>query len=220
MEKRFWAIIAAIVLIFAGIMWYSNRKEANESGNTIQPTNHLKGKTDSKVKLVEYGDFQCPACGSYYPVVGEILKKYDQKISFQFRNLPLTQIHQHAFAAARAAEAADKQGKFWEMYDMLFANQQSWSPTTQPVNYFDQYATTLGLNSEQFKKDFASAEVNKLINADVSAFKKTGNSLGTPSFFLNGKKIDLKQISDENSRPSYEKFTALIDAELKKQGQE
>lgn len=218
MEKRFWAIIAVIVLIFAGIIWFSN-KDSNKTGesDSAEPTNHIKGKADAKVKLVEYGDFQCPACGSYYPVVSQVITNYQDKISFQFRNLPLTQIHQHALAAARAAEAADKQGKFWEMYDMLFSNQQSWSPATQPVNTFNQYAAQLGLNTEQFKKDFASPEVNRTINADIAEYRKTGNQLATPAFFLNGKKIEAKQLSEENGSPSYEKFAALLDAELKKQ---
>lgn len=221
MEKRFWAIIAAIILIFAGIVWYSNRQDAKESSknDSAQPSNHVKGNPDSKVKLVEYGDFQCPSCGAYYPVVGKILTEYKDKISFQFRNLPLTQIHQHAFAAARAAEAAGKQGKFWEMYDMLFVNQRAWSPNSRPIDNFNAYAQQISLDVEQFKKDYASSEVNSTINADISAFKKTGAPLGTPTFFLNGKKIDLKDVSAEGV-PSYEKFAAFLDAEIKKQGQQ
>ncbi len=220
MDRRFWAIIAVIVLIFAGIVWYSGRKDSQESSKSgsAQPTNHITGNVNSKVKLVEYGDFQCPSCGAYYPFIHRLKSEYKDKISFQFRNLPLTQIHQHAFAAARAAEAASKQGKFWEMYDMLFANQTTWSANSSPTDNFNAYAQQLALDIEKFKADYASSEVNSTINADISAFKKTGQSLGTPTFFLNGKKIDLKQTS-EGGVPNYEKITAIIDAELKKQGQ-
>ncbi len=220
MENRFWAVIAVIILLFAGIVWYSGRQDSAESGKSgnIQPSNHIKGNAQSKVKMVEYGDFQCPACGAYYPFVNKLTTEYKDKISFQFRNLPLTQIHQHAFAGARAAEAAGKQGKFWEMYDMLYVNQRTWSVNTRPTDNFNAYAEQLALDIEKFKKDYASSEVNSVINADISAFKKTGQSLGTPTFFLNGKKIDLKSTSND-SVPSYEKLTAIIDAELKKQGQ-
>ncbi|HEX8763343.1 MAG TPA: thioredoxin domain-containing protein [Candidatus Saccharimonadales bacterium] len=218
MEKRFWVIIGVIIVVFVGILMLGGKddKKDTNGGNGTQPTNHVKGKLDSKVKLVEYGDFQCPGCGSYYPIVSQILSKYQDKISFQFRNLPLTQIHQHAFAAARAAEAANAQGKFWEMYDMLYANQQSWSASSRPTDSFKQYATQLGLNADQFQKDFSSSKANDVINADIAAFKKTGQSLGTPTFFLNGKKINLKDVSSDQSVPSFEKFAKLLDDELAK----
>lgn len=218
MEKRFWVIIGVIIAVFVGILLFSGKddKKNTDSTNSTTPTNHIKGNADSKVKLVEYGDFQCPGCGSYYPLVSQILTKYKDKISFQFRNLPLTQIHQHAFAASRAAEAASAQGKFWEMYDMLYANQQTWSASNRPTDLFQQYAAQIGLDAAQYQKDFASEKINDIINADIAAFKKTGQSLGTPTFFLNDKKINLKDISDDKSVPSIEKFSKLLDDELAK----
>jgi protein-disulfide isomerase len=212
MSARFWAIIGIIIVVFVGILAFSNKDE--NGGAAGQTTNHVRGNTSSKVKLVEYGDFQCPVCGSYYPVVTQVLSAYQDKIAFQFRNLPLSQAHQHAFAAARAAEAADKQGKFWDMYDTLFQNQTAWSqlPSVQPQ--FEQYAKQLGLNVTKFKTDFASSSVNALINNDVAAFKRTGAAMATPTFFLNGKKVEPSQLTDEAKRPSFEKFSAVLDKAL------
>lgn len=211
MDKRFWAIIGVIIAIFVGILIFSgNKEEKKENGNssTSQTTNHVRGKTDSKVTLVEYGDFQCPYCAQYFPIVEEVVNKYQDRIKFQFRNLPLEQIHQNAFAAARAAEAADKQGKFWEMYSQLYQNQQSWSQASNARPTFESYAQQLGLNMTKFKSDFASSEVNGRINADKKEFQKTKLPVTTPTFLLNGERIQ---------PTSVEEFSKLIDAELKKQ---
>lgn len=220
MEKRFWIIIGIIAVIFVGILWASGdkNKDNGNTGDATQASTHIKGKTDAKVRLVEYGDFQCPTCGAYYPLTSAIVEKYKDSISFQFRNLPLSQIHQHAFAAARAAEAASLQNKYWEMYDTLFQNQTTWSIAATPTDSFKQYAVQLGLNSEQYATDFASDTVNKTINNDIAAFNKLSKEKATPTFFINDKKISLKDISDDKSQPSLEKFSQLIDDALKAQG--
>lgn len=222
MSKRFWIIIVAIVVIFFGFLFLSKGKDKQgASGANTQPTNHVKGNAQSKVKLVEYGDFQCPICGLYYPVVTQVVDKYQSDISFQFRHLPLSQAHPNAFAAARAAEAAGKQGKFWEMYDLLFRNQDVWSRSSAVQEQFVTFASQLGLNVNQFRKDFVSDSVNGAINADINAYKATKQaSLATPTFFLDGKKIELKQLTDQNNAPQAEKFSQLIDAELQKQNQQ
>lgn len=208
MDKRFWAIILVIIAIFAGILFVSsNKKDDGAKDTSAKPTNHIKGKADSKVKFVEYGDFQCPYCGQYYPLVSQVVAKYQDQISFQFVNLPLNQIHQNAYAGARAAEAADEQGKFWEMYDLLYQKQSEWSEASNANTYLNNYAQQLGLNVTQFKKDFASSKVNDRINADKAKFNKTGEPLSTPTFFLNGKKIQATSVDE---------FSKLIDAQLKK----
>src|SRR5688572_1454871 len=130
MSKTFWAIIAIIIVIFGGIVLFSSKDESKNGTSESKPTNHIYGEGKSGVKLVEYGDYQCPFCGQFYPIVEQIKQQYGEQITFQFRNLPLVSLHQNAFAAARAAEAADKQGKFWEMYSLLFQNQTAWSPST------------------------------------------------------------------------------------------
>lgn len=205
MDKRFWGVIIAIILIFAGVIALSNK--GNNSANE-QPTNHVMGNNKKNVTLVEYGDYQCPACEEYYPVVKQVVAEYKDSIQFQFRNLPLTQIHQNAFAGARAAEAAALQNKFWEMHDMLYDNQSAWTQASDPTTVFDDYAKQLGLNVDQFKKDYASSKVNGAINADIAAFNKTGAATQTPTFFLDGKRIDTK--ADKAT------FTKLLDAEIAK----
>lgn len=208
MDKRFWAIIGVIIAIFAGVLWMNSNKNDNNSGTSsnAQPTSHLKGNAASKVKFVEYGDYECPYCAEYQPVLTQVFQKYQATVSFQFRNLPLTQIHQNALAGARAAEAADLQGKFWEMHDLLYQNQNSWAQSSNPNSMFDTYAQQLGLNVSQFDKDFASSKVNDRINADKAEFNKTGQALSTPTFFLNGKKI---------AATTLDEFSKLIDEALK-----
>jgi len=209
MDKRFWAIVVVIVALFAGILYVSGNKKDDNSGSSTsaKPTNHIKGNASSKVKFVEYGDFQCPYCGQYYPIVSQVVTKYQDKISFQFINLPLNQIHQNAYAGARAAEAASDQGKFWEMYDMLYQKQSEWSEATNANTYLNSYAQQLGLDVNKFKKDFASSAVNDRINADKEKFNKTGDQISTPTFYLNGKKIQATSVDE---------FSKLIDAQLKK----
>lgn len=193
MSKGFLAVIAAVVLIFIGIFAFGGHKSNSDKGSSSNgtPTNHVEGKGQSGVTLVEYGDYQCPYCEQYYPVVKQVVDKYNDQIKFQFRNYPLTQIHQNAFSGARAAEAAALQGKFWQMHDLLYENQSQWSESSNPAQYFQQYAKQLGLNIDQFNKDYSSSKVNDAINADMAAGNKL-NIQGTPTFFLNGKQINVQ----------------------------
>lgn len=200
MSKTFWAVLAIIVLIFGGIIVFN--KDDSATSNNVQPTNHTKGEGKSGVTLVEYADFQCPYCAQYHPLISQVAEKYKEQIKFQYRHLPLLQVHKHAFAAARASEAADKQGKFWEMYDLIFQNQQTWSVSNDATKIFEQYATQLGLNLTKYKKDAASPEVNDIINADIAEFKKTKEAMSTPTLFLDGKKIQATTL---------EEFSKLID---------
>lgn len=219
MSKQFWGVIVVIVLVFVGIFALTGGK-GNTGGKVGTLTEHTEGLGQDHVTLVEYGDYQCPYCGQYYPIVKQVEQDFNQQITFQFRNFPLVSLHQNAFAGARAAEAAALQGKFWQMHDILYeandANQQdssaaSWITASDPTTFFDQFAQQLGLNVNQFKSDYASTKVNNLINADMAE----GNKLGidaTPTFILDG-----KQISVGESVPAFE---SLIKAEIaKKAGQ-
>jgi protein-disulfide isomerase len=197
MDKRFWAFIGVIAVIFVGIIFFNSKKDS-DTGNA-QPTNHVMN-TGGKITLTEYGDYQCPACGSYYPIVKQVVDKYKDSVTFQFRNLPLTQIHPNAFSGARAAEAAAKQNKFWEMHDILYENQSSWSESSNPMDEFKDYAKQLGLNVQQFQDDYKSKAVSGPINADIAAFKKTGATMQTPSFFIDGKHVDAKADVDVISK--------------------
>lgn len=207
MSKGFWIIIAAIVVIFGGILLFKD-DGSNIETNGAAATNHVIGQNSKGVVLLEYGDFECTFCGQYYPLVKQVLAKYENDIAFQFRNLPLQQNHKNAFVAARAAEAAGLQDKYWEMHDVLFQNQSAWASASNAQPIFEQYATQLGLDLERFKADFASSQVNDMINADIAEFRKTGQKMKTPTFFLNGTVIEPKSV---------EEFSQLIDAEIAKQ---
>jgi len=217
MDKRFWAIVGVIVVIFGGILVFHGNKSNDGSSSTSKPTNHVEGKLDSKVTLVEYGDYECPVCESYYATVQQVQQKYNDTVKFQFRNLPLSQIHPNAIAGARAAEAADLQGKFWQMHDLLYSptNWQEWSTSHNPDPFFWSYAKQLGLNTTQFKADFASGKVNDRIQADVAAFSKTGQQEATPTFFLNGTYVSNTKLVDSSGQPSVQAFGQVLDSALK-----
>lgn len=204
MSNRFIAVVVVLLVVFGGVFAIAKHKRSGPVNNTAaSPTSHIEGGGAKNVTLVEYGDFECPACGAYYPVVSQIFEKYKNDIHFQFRNFPLTQIHRHAFVASRAGEAASKQNKFWEMYDMLYQNQKSWSAESDPTNSFVLYAKQLGLDTVKFKQDMQSQESNDLINADIREGTKLGAN-STPTFVLEGKKI-------ENNPRSIDEFNKLID---------
>lgn len=215
MDKRFWAVLGLIAIFVVGAIWVSNNNKANApSNNNTQPTHHVEGKGTKGVTLVEYGDYECPICGEYYPAVKQVAAQFNDQIYFQFRNLPLTSIHPNAFAGARAAEAAGLMGKYWEMHDLLYQNQNTWATSSNPQPYFDQYAQQLGLNVNTFKQKMASEQVNNLINADLSAFAKTKQQEATPTFFLDGKYVSNAKLIDNNGQPSVQKFADVINAEI------
>lgn len=210
MDKRFAMILAAIVVVLGGVFWFTKDKsttKTNGNTSTAALSNHVIGANAKKVNLTEYGDFQCPACGAYHPVIKQLIEKYKNDIVFQFRNFPLTSLHQNARAAARAAEAADKQGKYWEMHDVLYEQQKSWETSSNASSVFEGYAAQLGLNIDTYKKDYASNEVNDVINADYNEGQKL-NITGTPTFFLQGKKI-------EDTPRDLDGFSKLIDQAIK-----
>lgn len=195
--------LLTVGLLFGAWFLTSTPQVAEKQDIPLKTDDHVAANKKSKVILVEYSDFQCPACGQYHPMVKEILKKYDKKILFVLRHFPLDQ-HKNAVSAARAAEAANKQGKFFEMGDLLFVNQATWGESKDPQKYFTEYAKKLKLNMDQFKKDNTNAQ-----DAKIQADRNSGVSLGvnsTPTFFLNGAKL---------SNPgSVDDFSKLIDAEL------
>jgi len=208
MSKRFLLVLLVIVVGLGGVFWLT-RSKANAPSSTAngQPTNHIRFKGSTGVTLLEYGDLQCPACGAYYPLIKQLETQYSSKVTFQFRHFPLNTIHPNAYAAARAAEAAGKQGKFFEMHDKLYENQQSWSSASNPSIFFEDYATQLSLNLDQFRKDAASTEVNDTINADIKAGQAIGAN-STPTFVIDGKKL-------EQNPQDYASFAKLLDDAIK-----
>lgn len=226
MDRRFATILGVIVLIFIGFFAFNKNSGNNSSGNsnsTAQASNHVEGNNKKNVTLVEYGDYECPICYAYYQPVKQVVAQFNDDIQFQFRNLPLSSVHKNAFAGARAAEAASLQGKFWEMHDKLYETQDptgqgGWVASNNVLNdYFVSYAQQIGLDVSKFKQDYSSQKVNDIINADLAAFSKTGQSQATPTFFLDGKYVDNSKFADPNTgNPSVQKFASVLNAEIAK----
>ena len=189
MNKRTLGIILGAVVLIAGFL-YLTKPSPDTNANIAKPSNHIKGKGSTGLTLVEYGDFQCPACKAYHPIVKSIYDTYQDKIFFQFRNYPLEAIHQNGRAGSRAAEAAAIQGKFWEMHDSLYENQDLWKDASDPLSFYTGYAKQIGIaDLAKFATDYKSSTVNTIISTDIkegAKFKITG----TPTFILDGKKID------------------------------
>ncbi len=164
----------------------------------VSKTDHAQGNLDADLVIVEYGDYQCPYCGAAYPVLKELMKEFGSQIKFVFRNFPLSEMHQYARPAALAAEAANLQGKFWEMHDAIYENQQDLNE-----NFLVKLAEQLKLNIHQFEKDRGSTELANKVDADFESGIVSGVN-GTPSFFINGNKFnggaeDLVQLLNENA---------------------
>jgi len=214
MSKQFWIVLTAIIVILGGIVFVTNHNKPSTSVSNSQPTNHVEGSSPTGAKLIEYGDYQCPVCGTFYSTVKQVAAKYSKTVVFQFRNLPLTSLHPNAFAAARAAEAAGLQGKYWEMHDMLYENQASWASVSDPQTIFDGYARALSLTASKFDTDYASDTVNNAINADLNTFAKTGDEMATPTFYLNGQRLSNVDLIDKTGQPSVDAFSKVIDTIL------
>jgi len=150
----------------------------------VSTRDHAAGPADAPVTLVEYGDFQCPYCRAAYPVVKRLQKKLGKKLRFVFRNFPVTQSHPYALIAAETAEAAALQGKFWEMHDLLFEQQDSLTPDIIPV-----WAKKTGLDLDQFGNDIKQGVVAKRIKEDRQSGIRSGVN-GTPTFYINGTRYD------------------------------
>jgi protein-disulfide isomerase len=163
------------------------------------PDPYQRGGARAPVTLEEFSDFQCPACGGLEPGLRKVVNDYGERVRLTFRNYPLP-MHRYAFFAARAAEAAGQQGKFWEMHDALYDNQKEWSDSMEPRVQFDSYATRLGLDVQRFKADMERQDLTERIKADM----QRGNSLnvrGTPTVYLNGRELmPGKLVTEEDLR--------------------
>ena len=218
MDKRFLSILGALIIIFIGIFvisQHSSKTSDSSTTSTAKPTSNVEGQGAKGVTLIEYGDFECPICEEFYLPVKQVAADNSQNIFFQFRNLPLTSLHPNAFSAARAAQAAALQGKFWQMHDKLYDNQNQWASQSNPLSFFQTYAQEIGLNMTKFNSDYLSSGVNNSINADLAAFAKTGQEQATPTFFLDGKVLDNTQLIDtQTGTVSVDKFNQIINQEI------
>jgi protein-disulfide isomerase len=150
----------------------------------VNDSDHVHGPKDAPIELVEYGDFQCPHCRQAFPVLELLRENLGNELRLVYRHFPITEVHPHALNAARAAEAAGRQGRFWEMHALLFKNQEALDPDS-----LTGYAAALGLDMEQWAGDSESDPVEAKIRADFQSGVRSGAN-GTPAFFLNGYRYD------------------------------
>jgi len=201
--KIIFGIMGAIA-IAAVIFLVSQNTPAAMSEKLVNETSHMTGKKDAKVTIVEFGDYECPACGVANPIIKQVIAAYanNPDVNVVFRNFPLPQ-HINAMISAQAAEAAAAQGKFWEMHDLLYEHQSDWVTSTTPLDVFTTYATQLGLDVQKFKNDVTSNAYTTIINKDI-ADATALNVSWTPSIYINGVL--------EQKIPTFEEFKSKIDA--------
>lgn len=198
MTRTRWIIFILVCLGVLSLIIFLNKNDTTKfTGDanmviTEGPiSDHTFGSNQNKVVLVEYADYQCPGCATVYTMLKELSTQYKDQVTFVFRNMPLTNMHPNALAAATAAEAAGKQGKYYEYHDMLYSNQSAWSDASvsQRTSVFEGYAQQLGLNVDQFKSDLSGSDITAKINRDRSTASKFGVT-STPSLVLNGTNVD------------------------------
>lgn len=185
-------IIATTVIIFGGAFFLTKppKEKPQEAVSTellIRSDSQKVVAPNEKVIMVEFGDFQCPACAAYHDLVKQLLNENKDTLSLVFRNFPLSQ-HKNARVSAYAAEAAGLQGKYWEMYDKLYENQKDWSEKSDAMSIFVGYAKDFGLDEAKFKSDASSSEVKNKVDRDY-ADGVTLNVDSTPTFYVNAQKV-------------------------------
>lgn len=178
-----------------------------DTNSLIRENNHMTGNKDAKVNIVEFADYQCPACAAAHPIMKRIVDEYkdNPNVNLVFKNFPLDSIHPNARIAAEAAEAAGEQGKYWEMNELLYTNQTQWSENPSPLDIFVGYAQQIGVeNIEQFRDSVQIRKYNEIISADMSDGQSVGVN-STPTIFINGQKMENYQ---------YELLKAKIEEQL------
>jgi len=204
LKKHFWKIAALVVVILIGGSVVYSQQVAKKANVGVTVETHVKGNPDASVTLVEYSDFQCPACAQFYPYVKEIMDEHGEEIRFEYRHFPLINIHPQAVPAARAAEAAGQQGKFWEMHDKLFEGQNTWGKSSNPTGFFRQYAEELGLDMETFNRHLNSSTLETAIMSGFNDARDRGFT-GTPTFMLNDEVMEFT---------TFDEFRAQIEAAI------
>ncbi|MEW6295612.1 MAG: thioredoxin domain-containing protein [Candidatus Diapherotrites archaeon] len=179
-----WSIIGGIIIVIiialVAYLAFFN-KPAYEDKHPARP---YYGNPNAKVLVEEFSDFQCPACGQAFILNSPVIEEFKDKIKFEYKHFPLNSLHPNAFPAAVASECALDQNKFWEMYELLFKNQQNLSKEN-----LLNFASQLKLNEESFKACIESGVKDKYVNADKAEGEKRSVQ-GTPTYFVNGKKLD------------------------------
>lgn len=224
MKKTLPFAVIAVVLIAAiaggWVLLRSSRQSSRGSAPTPDPAlevqgaepPHARGNANAPVTVEEFGDFQCPSCGTYYPELKKIEAEFGERLRVIFRENPLVPMHEHSLLAAQAAEAAGLQGedKFWAMHDKLYENQTTWTQAKDLVPIYVDYAKQIGLNPDQFMKDLNGEKVAQRLFQDGKRSHALGIK-GTPTFFVNGKEATGDQWKPDGLR-------AMINDALKAAG--
>lgn len=193
--KNPWLIVGVIaVILIGGSIWYSNQvaERANEG---VEAMTHVAGNPDAEVVLVEYSDYQCPACAQFNPELKKVIEAYGDHFRFEYKHFPLTRIHSLAVPAAKAAEAAGQQGKFFEYTDMLFERQSEWTSNPNTNAVFVRYAEELDLDVSQFRTQMRSSVLDSTIREQMNEALDKGFT-GTPTFTLNGERMNITTYQD------------------------
>jgi len=204
MMKRYLplAIVTVVFFIAAGagtslFLWKERAQKTKTASIKVPPVGselkpgaepaHIRGSPNARVKIEEFGDFQCPSCAALSPALNQAEQKYHGKLCVIFRHFPLAN-HTHALAAARTAEAAGLQGRFWEMHDFLYGSQLVWTRAADPRELVNQFAKSTGLDVERLKIDIESEQVKARIAADQQRAASLGVNR-TPAIFINGERL-------------------------------
>lgn len=203
----FWlGFIVILALIIWGLIVAMNKPSKYGDGSQlgvpaeVGAEDNIIGSSDAPVTIIEYSDFQCPACEMYYHMVERILASSTTPVRLVYRHFPLIQ-HRNAVPASLASEAAAKQGKFWDMYNLLFSNHSEWTELADPSSVFLGYATKIGLDLKQYESNLADPALLARVKRDENEGLKIGIN-ATPTFFVNGKAI--------TNPASYDEFQTII----------
>jgi len=196
----FVAVTLGVLLGVGGLLWQFGGNMDKSIAEIAGESVHKQGT--GTIQIVEFSDFQCPACLAVQEPLKQILKKYEGKITFVYRYFPLVSIHKNAMISAQAAEAAGFQDKFWQMHDKLFATQSTWEGLADPRETFVGYAEELGMDRVKFVSDIESQGVKDAINVDLLVASRYGLG-GIPTFFVNGVKTEFDQIEAKISSSPY-----------------
>ncbi len=208
------AVLAAVVVVALGAAYYLQRSADDQAapapapspetaGSPISPQGWSKGNSLAKAVLVEFVDFQCGACAAASSRMAKIARKYGSELKIVFKHHPMQRAHGNAMIAARAAEAAGLQFKFWEMHDLLLQRQHEWAKVPDAQTHFLRYAAELQLNLARFRRDLWTKEVGDKIYRDIME-GRIAQVRSVPAFFLNGKPIP-------NSRDEFEFEQRIVD---------
>lgn len=228
MTRTRWIVFVILCTFVLGGLAFMSKKDSVDVGS-VDPASiiastdtaigdHVYGDKNSKVVLIEYGDFQCPGCGGAFPQLKTIKEVYKGEIAFVFRDFPLTSLHPNALAAAAAAESAGLQGKFWEMHNKLYENQDTWSgvAANKRDDIFAGYAEELGLNVEQYRNDLSSKKVTEKIARDQALGRKVKVD-STPSIYIGSEKLSDEENTDL-IQASGAQLMSKLDLAIKKAG--